>query len=329
MQKTRVTFNDMQDTISIAIATYNGARFLREQLDSLYAQTLLPDEVIVCDDRSSDETVDILKEYHKRYGLKYYVNETILGCNHNFIKAFSLCRGDFVCICDQDDIWLPNKIETLYKTIHLLNQSKPIAVSSLRYDIDANGNIIGEVNDELSEGWKATMLTYSRSQGCSMIMNRCLVNEVVELAQTKPQYAYQMYYDELVAYTAVVKGTKINLPDKLMYYRHHDANVIARMHDKLRFAEKVKNLPTFYGFTIDERLIPLCVTSKLFADDIQNKDLKHFLHDVEKMMSYPSSWKKLSCILRMSALSVRQRVEICIRSTLSICLKKLYHYPTI
>jgi len=315
--------------ISVAIATYNGERFLRQQLDSLYSQIRLPDEVIVCDDRSSDKTVDILIEYQQKYGLKYYINEHTVGCNANFIRAFSLCTGDYVCICDQDDIWLPQKIETLYNAIHALPASKPVAVSSLRYDIDAAGKIIGEVNGELTEGWKATMLTYSRSQGCSMIMNRPLVDAVVNLAQTKPEYAYQMYYDELVAYTAVVKGVKINLPDKLMYYRHHDANVIARMHDQLSFAGKVKSLPTFYGFTIDERLIPLCATYKLFAGEIQEKELAEFLQDIEEMMSYSSSWKKLGCILRMPALSLRQRAEICIKSTLSICLKKLYHYPTV
>lgn len=317
------------EKISIAIATYNGARFLREQLDSLYSQTLLPDEIIVCDDRSNDGTADILEEYHRKHGLKYNINEQTLGCSANFIRAFSLCTGDYVCICDQDDIWMPHKIETLYRAIQPLDKTYPIAISSLRYDIDATGNVIGEVNGERTEGWKATMLTFSRSQGCGMIMNRRLVDEVVTLAQTKPEYAYQMYYDELVAYTAVVKGIKINLPDKLMYYRHHDANVIARMHDKLSFADKVKSLPTFYGFTIDERLIPLCATYKIFAGEIQDKELDEFLQAVEEMMSHPSPWEKLGCILRMSALSLRQRMEIGIKSTLSICLKKLYHYPTV
>lgn len=315
--------------ISIAIATYNGERFLREQLDSLYTQTHIPDEVVVCDDHSSDNTVSILEQYHQKYGLQYYVNEKSLGCNHNFIKAFGLCTGDFVCICDQDDIWLPNKIETLYSKISSFDNSTPIAISSLRYDIDATGNIIGQVDGKLSEGWRSTLLTYGRSQGCTMIMNRCLVDLILSITQTKPEYAFQMYYDELVAYTAVIKGIKINLPDKLMYYRHHDTNVIARMHDQLSFAGKVKSLPTFYGFTIDERLIPLCATYKLFAGEIQEKELAEFLQDIEEMMSYSSSWKKLGCILRMPALSLRQRAEICIKSTLSICLKKLYHYPTV
>jgi len=329
MLKTRVISSNMKDKISIAIATYNGARFLREQLDSLYTQTLLPDEVVVCDDASTDGTVDILEEYHKQYGLKYYVNETGLGCNQNFIKAFSLCQGDFVCICDQDDIWLPNKIETVYHKICSLDNTKPQCVSSLRYDIDANGNIIGEVNAPDSQGWEATFLTYSRSQGCTMIMNRLLTDLVVSLVEAKPDLMQQMYYDELVAYTAVVKGEKHNLSDKLMYYRHHDANVVGKYHGSLSFADKVRNVPTFYGFMIDERMIPISITYHLFNEQIKEPALHAFLNDIAQTMEQPTVWKKLRRLLRSDFLSRKQRMEIAVKSTISIILKKLYHCPTL
>ena len=75
--------------ISLAMPTYNGERFLREQLDSIYNQTIVPDEVIVVDDCSTDGTISILEEYKKKYGLKYWVNEKNLGYNKNFEKAIS------------------------------------------------------------------------------------------------------------------------------------------------------------------------------------------------------------------------------------------------
>lgn len=329
MLKTRVISSNMKDKISIAIATYNGARFLREQLDSLYAQTQLPDEVVVCDDASTDGTIDILEEYHNRYGLKYFVNETGLGCNQNFIKAFSLCEGDFICICDQDDIWLPTKIETVYRAIRSLDNSKPQCVSSLRYDIDVDGNIIGEVNAPLSEGWQATFLTYSRSQGCTMIMNRPLTDFVVSLVDQHPDLMQQMYYDELVAYTAVVKGEKHNLSDKLMYYRHHDANVVGKYHGTLSFADKVRNVPTFYGFMIDERMVPICITYYLFKEQINDPALLAFLNDIAQTMEQPTVWKKLRRLLRSGFLSRKQRMEIAVKSTISIMMKKIYHCPTL
>ena len=92
--------------ISIAIATYNGEKYLEEQLDSIYAQTYKNIEVIVTDDCSSDKTVEILKKYYKSHGLKYVINETNLGFVKNFEKAISLCRGDYIALSDQDDIWL-------------------------------------------------------------------------------------------------------------------------------------------------------------------------------------------------------------------------------
>lgn len=315
--------------ISVAITTYKGARFLREQLDSLYAQTLLPDEVIVCDDASTDGTIDILEEYHNKYGLKYFINDTGLGCNRNFFKAINLCSGDYICICDQDDIWLPNKIETLYQKIITLDNQKPLCVSSLRYDINAKGTIIGEMNGEETTGWRATLLSYGRNQGCTMIFNRLLRNLVLDIVNNEPDLAYQMYYDELIAYSAVVKGEKVNLPDKLMYYRHHDANTVDPFIGELTFKEKVKRVPVFWGFTIDERLIPLCATKKIFDGNIDDTSLDAFLTDVTDMMAKPTVWSKLRRILQSKQLTIKQRMNIACKSTVSILLKSIYHYPLI
>jgi len=316
-------------TISIAMATYNGGRFLREQLDSLYSQSLLADEIVVCDDGSTDNTLDILEEYHQRYGLKYFVNKHNIGVNANFIRAFSMCSGKYIFISDQDDIWLPNKIEILYNKISSLDDTIPTAVSSLRYDIDANRNIIGGVSGPLTQGWQATLLTCSRSQGCAMVMNRCLCDIIVKKASQSPDLVYQMYFDEMVAYTAVCLGIKINLPDQLMYYRHHDKNVVDRYHGHLSFKQKVGAIPTFWGFVIDERLIPLCAIKKLYEKDIVDTDLQAFLSSVENAMAQPTTWSKLVQILRIKQLSIPHRMNIMIHSCISIVLKRFYHYPTI
>jgi len=318
----------MKATISIALTTHNGERFLREQLDSIYSQTLLPDEVIACDDASTDGTVAILEEYQRQYGLKFYVNKVGVGCNRNFIQAFSLCHGDYICICDQDDIWLPNKIETVYRKIASMNQEKPLCVSSLRYDIDADGNIIDEHNLPESEGWQATLLSYGRSQGCTMIMNRKLCDIVINIANKQPDLAYQMYFDELIAYSAVIKGEKYNLSNKLMYYRHHDNNTVDPYIGKLTFRDKVQRVPTFYGFTIDERLIPLCVINKIFRGQIEDASLAAFLSDVEAMMEQKTVWQKLWRLLQCRQLAICKRIDIACKSTISITLKKLYNYPT-
>ena len=104
----------MSDRISIAMATFNGEKYLREQLDSIYSQTLLPYEIVAADDCSTDRTTEILEEYRIKKGLKYLVNEHNIGVVKNFEKAISLCQGDYVALSDQDDIWFPEKLEKSY-----------------------------------------------------------------------------------------------------------------------------------------------------------------------------------------------------------------------
>lgn len=103
------------DKISIIMATYNGGKFLREQLNSLLYQTKRPDEIIVVDDGSTDNTLVILEEFSNVLNLSIHTNTIHLGVNGNFEKGLKLCSGDYIMFCDQDDYWLPNKIELMYK----------------------------------------------------------------------------------------------------------------------------------------------------------------------------------------------------------------------
>ena len=101
--------------ISVALATYNGARFLPEQLESFLSQTVLPDEIIVSDDCSTDETVAILREFAARadFPVKIHENPKNLGSTENFAAAIAQCSGDLIFLSDQDDVWLPGKIEKI------------------------------------------------------------------------------------------------------------------------------------------------------------------------------------------------------------------------
>ena len=101
--------------ISIAMCTYNGARYLREQLDSIAAQTRLPDELIVCDDGSTDNTREIVKAFAigQAFPVKLFINEGNLGSIKNFEKAIGLCGGDFIALSDQDDVWHLEKLKLI------------------------------------------------------------------------------------------------------------------------------------------------------------------------------------------------------------------------
>ena len=113
MLRGEITDNSTKAKVSIALCTYNGAKYLPSQLESYLAQTYPPDEVTVCDDCSKDETVAILNDFAGRspFPVRVLVNEQNIGSTKNFEKVISQCSGDIIFLCDQDDVWAPNKIE--------------------------------------------------------------------------------------------------------------------------------------------------------------------------------------------------------------------------
>ena len=103
--------------ISVAFIVYNGARYMRTQLDSILAQTHKVDEIIVCDDASSDCTKEVLEEYKNKHPNLFFLhyNDQNIGPTKNIEKAIQACTGDIILLADQDDYWDPNKVETIIK----------------------------------------------------------------------------------------------------------------------------------------------------------------------------------------------------------------------
>lgn len=101
--------------ISVAMCTFNGGRYLQEQLESIEMQSRLPGELVVCDDRSTDDTLAILKRFQSEapFAVKVIQNSQRLGSTRNFDQAIGLTRGGLIALCDQDDRWLPMKLERL------------------------------------------------------------------------------------------------------------------------------------------------------------------------------------------------------------------------
>jgi len=106
-------------SVSVVICTYNGEKYLKEQLDSIFNQTYPIAEVIAQDDESSDKTLEILNDYAQKHPeMKVFVNKDhALGLNSNFFNAFRKCTGDYIAISDQDDIWELDKIENQMRDI--------------------------------------------------------------------------------------------------------------------------------------------------------------------------------------------------------------------
>ncbi len=105
--------------VSVAMCTYNGAAFVAEQLASIAAGDLLPDEVVVCDDCSTDQTPAIVQRFAAGapFEVRLEVNRQNLGARENFAKAVGLCRGRWIALADQDDVWMPQKLRRLHAVL--------------------------------------------------------------------------------------------------------------------------------------------------------------------------------------------------------------------
>ena len=312
----------MKPNISVVIATYNGQRFLRQQLDSLYSQTLVPDEVIVCDDCSDDNTVSILDQYRESNGLVYFVNNPRLGVNENFYKALSLCSGEYIAICDQDDIWMPNKIEKSYSKLVEIENGQPSLVSSHSNDIDAVGNTMATFHTEPDKhGYAVTFLTPLSSQGCSMMINRQLLSIVLAHKNDSPELSSIMY-DGFILFTSAIFGNRYDIGEALMYYRHHADNVIAKnVEGRASLRDYVNCQPMLYGLMPDVRIKTLSVLYNVYRDSISRQEIKTFLSSVDMLYKNNTYLNRVRFIWTLKELPLWKKIHSIFFSSFFECLK--------
>ena len=210
--------------ISVAMATYNGEKYIQEQLISIVNQTVLPDEIIVRDDISSDNTYEIIEEFANKYnGIRWDIkrNDTNLGFVKNFIGALGACNEEIIILCDQDDLWRADKVE---KTIDFFSDPR---VMSLHNDID----IIDEKGDLVKKsvlGYKLQKEKVSAESfvkniyycGMSSAFRSVLLPEMLSIDENRIPI-----HDWLVHALAVCKDGFYKSSDVLAYRRYHGDNV--------------------------------------------------------------------------------------------------------
>lgn len=212
---------------SVALCTYNGSAFIRDQIDSILNQTLPINEIIVCDDGSTDNTIEILEQYSfEKPGLfKIFQNETNLRSVKNFEKAISLCTADIIFLADQDDIWCENKIEkyiAYFETHPTIN-----VIASNGYCIDELG-----INYEKYSVWdvpfflkekglevdfyKIISFVENLATGATMALRKDFVPEVMPFPIIKGYH-----HDEWIALVAAKTNSFELLNEKYIHYRIH------------------------------------------------------------------------------------------------------------
>ncbi|MBD2093924.1 glycosyltransferase [Trichocoleus sp. FACHB-591] len=213
--------DNSEPLVSVAVATFNGEKYLREQLDSILGQTYKNIEIVVSDDCSSDRTLDILEEYRSKYGLRYFCNERNLGLVRNFESAISMCQGKYIALCDQDDIWKPMKIETLVSEIEGYSLIYSPAVEYIHKD-----GYIAKVPDVASYlNWYSRFGTGKATK--QLIASNWVVSHQVMFRKDLCKFALpipkgQPYHDAWLAIVASKLGGIKFLSDDLMVYRQHE-----------------------------------------------------------------------------------------------------------
>lgn len=214
----------MQPLVSIILCTYNGEAFIEEQIKSLLQQTYANIEIIVSDDASSDATTTIIERYLTDNRVHLYKQPVNLGYIKNFETAVAKAHGNYIAFCDQDDIWLPGKIETLYN--HIADYLLVYCDSEL---IDENGNSLNKRLSHVSKMYTGTdtrgFVFWNVVWGHAMLVRKELLLQSLPIPEQIP-------HDIWLAVKACTLGGIKYVDEVLTYYRQHAKTVTKTTYKK-------------------------------------------------------------------------------------------------
>lgn len=218
--------------ISVCMATYNGAKFLREQVDSILYQLGDEDELIVSDDGSTDETLSIIQAYNDKR-VKLHHNQGHHGVNGNFENALRNANGDYIFLSDQDDVWIPGKVKTCIEA--LSNCDCVIHNATIT---DGNLNPSGITSFEMTNTHKGIIHNWIHNGylGCAMAFRREILKTVLPIPIGIP-----MYHDIWIGTLAGIKY-KVKFIDFVgIKFRRHDLTTSNTAHNRASISRIIKN----------------------------------------------------------------------------------------
>lgn len=233
--------------VSVVMATYNGERYIIEQLDSIRTQSRPVNEVVIRDDRSSDRTVAIVEDYIARHDLDGWniaVNERNLGYADNFHSAMLQTTGDLVVFCDQDDVWLPNRIEQMEASFARDSRIKALySEFELFYESDDVARISSPVlkamtfDGTLEQAPFTPANLFIKTEGCTMAVRADFLREI------EPYWFPGFAHDEFVWKMALAADGLYCLHSATLRRRIHGSNVsTSKLHDFHKRVAFLENL---------------------------------------------------------------------------------------
>ena len=270
--------------ISVVMATYNGEKYLGLQLDSILKQTRQDLEVVIIDDCSKDSTPVILRRYASADArIKLHFNEENLGCSRSFEKGINLASGDYLALVDQDDIWLPQKLERLIDEIE-------------EYDLDmvySDTQLIDENGKPRTDRWQdhcpkfgidssnpeIAMIAAFNSfiLGCSMVFNAASLKKCLPI-----EHGY-FNHDKWIVSNIAYWGRFKFIAEPLFYYRLHNGNYSMREKNKgllSRLQDTLKLPSPFYSHRGLKQIISQ-------SDRVTNDRFSQFVADSKDFRNHP------------------------------------------
>lgn len=273
--------------ISIAMATYNGGKYIGEQLESFANQTRQPDELIITDDGSTDETLSIIEDFSSKvkFDVKLYINEQNLGYAGNFNKALGLVTGDLIFLSDQDDVWFDEKIETIEMSANDDNHSL-----LFMNDAELTDEKLNKVGlTKLGQIYSAGLTDESFVMGCCCAIRRDLIRICL------PIPAGHSSHDDWLGHFGIRMGVR-NLNKKILqYYRRHgnnESDFVANRLQKISLWEMYRHaLRMDKTVSLNTELNFKCLLierakNTLYVEEGYRTSLNKMLHLLEKEIKY-------------------------------------------
>jgi glycosyltransferase involved in cell wall biosynthesis len=264
--------------ISIALCTHNGGKFLKEQLQSIENQSIKASEIIICDDDSTDDTLQIIQEFSVKLPIKFFQNKPALRTIKNFEYAISLCTGDIIFPCDQDDFWMPQKIEKLVQYLEE-NPDKEVVCSNARM-VDEQLNDLGSSLWDKVRLWEPQisdwengkafdlLLQGNRVTGCTVAMRHDFAKRAIPFpTDIHPDFIHDGWIGILGAL-----NNRIGLfNEALILYRQHanqQVGIIQRNTERVEFTSR-------FSRPRNEKIAPLLEKSAFYNNLLNYIHITH------------------------------------------------------
>ncbi|MDC7294829.1 glycosyltransferase [Butyrivibrio sp. DSM 10294] len=296
----------MSGKISVAMAAYNGEKFIEEQLESILDQTLPVDEVIICDDRSSDRTAEVVRNFIEKHDLQdrffFSVNEKNLGYASNFVNALRKTTGDYILFCDQDDIWVSDRVEKMVGVLRdnpaaelIGSEFEPFKCSEDAPD-PQKWELATFRNDESLQKMEFNSANiFIGCQGCTMAMRRSFLDEVDSFwyegwAHDEFVWKLALARESLYFYHKVTLKRRLHSSNVTLHKEHQNDKRLKYLKDLKKSHEQTRQYCLMHGTDIGKiRLLDKHIrATQKRIDLIESRKLMNFF----KLFAYTDCYHK-------------------------------------